>query len=78
MEAKIQKWGNSLGVRIPGFIAKKLSLKHGSPVEIGVEMDKIVIRSKEKYDLDAMIGEISDNNIHSEVDFGAEEGKEIW
>ena len=78
MEAKIQKWGNSLGVRIPGSIAKELSLKHGSPVEIEVEMDKIVIRPKEKYDLDAMIGEISDSNIHSEFDFGAEEGKEIW
>ncbi len=78
METKIQKWGNSLGLRIPAAIAKELSLKHGSPIKIEVEMDKIVIRPKEKYDLDTMLAEMSDSNIHSEFDFGTAEGKELW
>jgi len=78
MEAKIQKWGNSLGVRIPAAITKELSLKNGSPVEIEVEMNRIVIRPKEKYDLDTMLREITDSNVHAEFDFGAAEGKEAW
>lgn len=78
MEAKIQKWGNSLGVRIPAAIAKELSLKNGSPVEIEVEMDRVVIRPKEKYDLDALLRGITDSNIHAEFDFGVAEGKEAW
>lgn len=78
MEAKIQKWGNSLGVRIPAAIAKELSLKNGSPVEIEVEMSRIVIRPKEKYDLNALLEGITDRNVHTEFDLGAAEGKEVW
>ena len=78
MEAKIQKWGNSLGVRIPIRIVKDLSLRNGSIVEIDEEAGKIVIRPKQKYDLDAMIQNISEDNVHSEVDFGAAEGNEHW
>ena len=78
MEAKIQKWGNSLGVRIPAAIAKELSLKNGSPVEIEVEMNRIVIRPKEGYDLDSLLRGITENNIHAEFGFGASEGKEAW
>lgn len=78
MEARIQKWGNSLGIRIPMNIIRELSLKTGSKVEIEKETDRIVIRPKEEYDLDKMIEEISAGNLHREVDFGTEEGNEIW
>jgi len=78
MEAKIQKWGNSLGVRIPVKIVKGLSLKNGSLVEIDEEIDRIVIRPKEKYDLDTLIQDISEKNLHSEADFGSAEGNEYW
>ncbi|MDY7029093.1 MAG: AbrB/MazE/SpoVT family DNA-binding domain-containing protein [Spirochaetota bacterium] len=78
MEARIQKWGNSLGIRIPMNIIRELSLKTGSKVEIEKETDRIVIRPKEEYDLDKMIEEISAGNLHKEVDFGTEEGNEIW
>ncbi|MDY7029881.1 MAG: AbrB/MazE/SpoVT family DNA-binding domain-containing protein, partial [Spirochaetota bacterium] len=46
MEARIQKWGNSLGIRIPMNIIRELSLKTGSKVEIEKETDRIVIRPK--------------------------------
>ena len=78
MEAKIQKWGNSLGVRIPAKIVKELYLKNGSRVEIDEEIDRIVIRPKEKYDLDTLIQEISEKNLHSAADFGIAEGNEYW
>ncbi|MGC9312840.1 MAG: AbrB/MazE/SpoVT family DNA-binding domain-containing protein [Sediminispirochaetaceae bacterium] len=78
MEARIQKWGNSLGIRIPMNIIRELSLKDGSTVEIEKETNRIVIRPKEEYDLDKMIEEISAGNLHREVDFGTEEGNEIW
>ena len=78
MEAKIQKWGNSLGLRIPNHIIKDLSLLHGSIVEIEEEADTIVIRPKEKHNLDDMLNLINNTNIHSEVSFGRPEGEEIW
>ena len=78
MEAKIQKWGNSLGLRIPNHIVKDLSLLHGSIVEIEEEADTIVIRPKEKHNLDDMLNSINNTNIHSEISFGRPEGEEIW
>jgi antitoxin MazE len=78
MEAKIQKWGNSLGIRIPINIIKDLSLRNGSIVDIDEGIDTIVIRPKEKYNLDDMLNSINDANIHSEFNFGMAVGKEIW
>ena len=34
MEAKIQKWGNSLGIRIPMNMIRDLALENGSTVDI--------------------------------------------
>jgi antitoxin MazE len=78
METKIQKWGNSLGIRIPINIVKDLSLRNGSIVDIEEEIDTIVIRPKEKYNLNEMLNSINDTNTHSEFSFGVIEGKEIW
>jgi antitoxin MazE len=78
MEAKIQKWGNSLGIRIPINIIKDLSLRNGSVVDIDKETNKIVIRPKETHELDELLEAISDDNLHSEFNFGKVEGAEAW
>ncbi|TVR34736.1 MAG: AbrB/MazE/SpoVT family DNA-binding domain-containing protein [Spirochaetaceae bacterium] len=66
MKATIQKWGNSLGVRIPGFIAKDLSLEHGSSVEIMEEGNKIIIQPKKTRGLKEALELITEENIHKE------------
>ena len=64
MEATIQKWGNSLGIRIPSAMAKDLHLKNGSPVEIDDIDGKIVIKPDNKADLLKKIAKINKKNIH--------------
>ncbi|OQY34027.1 MAG: hypothetical protein B6241_05970 [Spirochaetaceae bacterium 4572_59] len=78
MEAKIQKWGNSLGIRIPMPILKDLSLKNGSVVEIDEENNRIIIQPSKKVELESLLSQISDDNLHSETDWGVAEGDEIW
>ena len=78
MEAKIQKWGNSLGIRIPMTIIKDLSLENGSVVNIEEDADKIIIETKRHQDILSLISQITKDNIHSEVDWGIPEGDEIW
>jgi antitoxin MazE len=78
MEAKIQKWGNSLGIRIPMNMINGLSLRKGSIVEINEESDQLIIRPKEKPGLDELLDAINVDNIHSEIDFGEIQGNEIW
>jgi len=76
MQATIQKWGNSLGIRIPSFIAKDLALKNGSSVEIIEEDDKIIIQASKRRTLKEILELVTDENIHTEQ-FGISAGKEL-
>ena len=78
MEGVIQKWGNSLGVRIPNSIAKELHLENGSQVEIFDENGKIMIFPSEKKTLKDKLSEINLENIHSEINTGGPVGNEEW
>ena len=50
MEARLQKWGNSDGIRIPSSILKSLNLKTNDKVDLIQEKDKIIIsKSKRKH-----------------------------
>ena len=76
MKAAIQKWGNSLGVRIPSFIVKDLSLENGSAVEIIEEDNRITIQPKTGNKLGDILGLITEENLHTEQ-FNVRAGKEI-
>jgi len=78
MEAVIKKWGNSLGIRIPNVIAKRLSLRESSPVEIEDNGEEITIRPVQKYTLSEMLGQITKKNIHEEVKSSGPVGRETW
>ncbi|MDP1834888.1 MAG: AbrB/MazE/SpoVT family DNA-binding domain-containing protein [Chlamydiales bacterium] len=77
MQARIQKWGNSLGLRIPLQLAKQLQLHSGSPVTIEIEDGRIIIQSP-KYDLDAMLKEIQPKNMHHQMLEDEQQGNEEW
>jgi len=79
MNATIQKWGNSLALRIPMSFAKNFHFHQGSAVEVVLAKDKIEIRPKKnakKYVLSEMLKKINKNNIHAEVDWGGPVGRE--
>ena len=78
MEAVVQKWGNSLGIIIPNLIARELSLKNGSIVDINENGKEINIKPLQKKTLSEMLNAVNEDNIHEEVDWGKPVGKEIW
>lgn len=80
MQTNVQKWGNSLGVRIPRPLADQAQIHEGSEVEIEEEGGVITIRSltPKEYALDELVGEITDENRHEEVDTGDPVGNEVW
>ena len=77
MQAVVQKWGNSLGFRIPSLWAKDNKVKNGSKIEVIVEKEKIIILPQKK-SLDDMLALVTPDNIHSEVSAGNAIGKEEW
>ena len=78
MEAVVRKWGNSLGIRIPGTMAKEISLKDGSSVDIEGKNGQIIIKPRNKYVLKEMLTKISSANIHEEIESSGIVGNEIW
>lgn len=76
MKARIQKWGNSLGVRLPVQPIKKLKLFQGCPVILDSE-DRRIITQPLKYDLDTMLDEITTKNQHHITNDNSQ-GKEEW
>ena len=78
MEAVVKKWGNSLGIRIPSLIARELSLKDGSHVEINDRGKEIIIKPIQNNRLSEMVSKINEQNIHAEIETTGPVGKEIW
>jgi antitoxin MazE len=80
MLTKIQKWGNSLALRIPKALADETGLDSDSSVEIRVVDGQIHIVPVQKirYELDALLNEITIDNLHGEVDTGSAVGNEVW
>lgn len=75
----IDKWGNSLGLRIPKSFAEQVHLKVGSEVIIEVIDGNLVVKPKrKKYNLDELLARITPENVHAEIDLGAPVGNEIW
>lgn len=80
MQTKVQKWGNSLALRIPHVFATELGVKENSEVEITVVENQIIIKPIERSDdtLEELVAKITPENKHGEIDFGPAVGKEVW
>jgi len=78
MQTKVQKWGNSLAVRIPKTFADDLRLSNGGTVEIKESPGGLTISPVKKVELTLkdMLAGITEENLHSETDFG-QAGKEL-
>ncbi len=80
MTAIVQKWGNSLALRIPSSLARDIHLHQGSVVEMAVVEGRMVLKPKRqcKIPLSQMLKRITKNNRHSEQNCGGASGQEIW
>jgi antitoxin MazE len=74
----IQKWGNSLAVRIPAPVAEQINIQEGCPVEIEAVEGAIVVRPKRqrKYQLSELLKDCTPTRLHGEFDFGPDVGNE--
>ena len=80
MQTKVQKWGNSLALRIPKAFASDAQLENNSLVDISLTEGQIVIKPLKKsvWTIDELLSAIDESNIHREVDTGKAKGNEIW
>lgn len=80
MLSRVQKWGNSLALRIPKSFATEIGLFDETPVEISLVEGKLVIAPLPlpMYSLEDLLAGITTDNLHSEQDTGIPQGNEVW
>lgn len=80
MQTKIQKWGNSLALRIPKPFALEVGLDQNSMVEVTVSDGKLLLEpvTLPEYSLDQLLEQVTEDNRHSEADAGPAVGNEVW
>jgi len=80
MLTKVQKWGNSLALRIPKAFAVDAQLENDSLVEINIVQGKIIITpiTTPNWTLDELLAGITEDNLHAEFDTGYAVGNEVW
>ena len=80
MNARVQKWGNSLALRIPRPFAAEVGLSENSEVELSLDEGRLVVRPlrRVKYDLAELLAKVTPKNRHPETDWGKPVGKEAW
>ena len=80
MLTKVQKWGNSLAVRIPKAFAEELGLAHNAVVEMALVEGKLVVRAAapRPWTLEDLLAQVTPENIHEEIGSGESVGREAW
>ena len=80
MRTKVQKWGNSLALRIPKPFADEVGLQPDTAVEVSLEEGKLVVSRSQSSSirLEELLQGITPDNLHREVDSGTRVGNEVW
>jgi antitoxin MazE len=80
MQVRVQKWGNSLAVRIPKPLAEDAEVMEGTVLNLAVSEGKVVATpvQQKKLSLSELLAKVNKKNLHGEVDFGRSAGREIW
>ena len=80
MQTQVKKWGNSLALRIPKPLAEQLAIKNDTEVEILIEDGQLMIRPlpEQTVTLEALLAQITDENLHDEIETGTAVGGEVW
>ena len=78
MKTKIQRWGNSLAVRVPKAIAETVGLRRDDEVTMEVDDGKVILLPRRGgFRLEDLLAGITDENLHAPVDTGEPTGREL-
>ena len=80
MKTHVQRWGNSLAVRIPKSFAQEIGLEEDSPVDLRLSRGKLVLEpcAPQAPSLNELLRRVRKSNLHAEVDTGPAQGREAW
>ena len=80
MRARVQKWGNSLALRIPKSVADHTGLEQGTEVEIRLEDGRFIVSAvpRPAFTLDELVAGVTPSNRHAAEEWDPPQGNEVW
>jgi len=80
MRTRVQKWGNSLALRVPKPFAVEIGLEQDAPVEVSVVDGKLIVEpvTELTFTLESLLAQVTEGNLHREVNTGPAIGNEAW
>ena len=80
MKTRLQKWGSSLALRIPKPFASEIGLERNSTVEISLVDGRLVVAPvvEPVLTLEHLLAQVTEDNLHGEIETGSAVGKEAW
>ena len=79
MRTRVQKWGNSLAVRIPKPFADEAGLRQTTEVDLSVKGGEVrLVPVRPRWRLDQLLSRVTKRNVHGEFDSGPVAGREAW
>lgn len=78
MTVRVQKWGNSLGVRIPRDIARQSLIREGAELDISVESGRVILVPAKVPTLAALLARMKPEDRPELIEWGSPVGGEVW
>ncbi len=80
MRVQVQKWGNSLALRIPKPFAEDVGVSEGTVVDVSVSKGRLIAApvAARRARLDDLLRRVTKRNLHGETGTGAAVGREAW
>jgi antitoxin MazE len=80
MKICVQKLGEGLALVLPPALTDQSGLTAGTEVDVTLENGAVVARPvvKPRHTLEELVGQITEENKHSETDTGPAVGREVW
>ncbi len=78
MLAKVQRWGNSQGLRLSKQLLDQADIAVGEDIEIVAKKGQIILKKTKKFDLAEMVSRMPKDYQVQEESFGAPVGEEVW
>jgi antitoxin MazE len=78
MLAKVQRWGNSQGLRLSKQLLEQANIAVGEDIEIVAKKGQIILKKTKKFDLAEMVSRMPKDYQVQEESFGTPVGKEVW
>jgi len=80
MQTRLQKWGNSLGLRIPKSFAAEVGVEAGSEVDLTLREGELRVRplQSRRLSLGALLRKVTAANRHEVIETGEPVGREVW